>query len=1656
MKSKTNFVKKFISIFLCFAIILPVFSGLVGSNDDAEASASLPYVEQRKTSGTTYNILEIVPGVTQGSIGYYIAGSEPWLALAGKQSSSSARKTFVETTLPTYLNKSRADQDIPQNNYAIELCTPSRVAVSNDSYPLNNVGNYQEVYPWQYLSAPTTTYSGYSGLALDHVETALNVPGTFSTQLNGGYVDNNNTYTFNPSGGSNYIQLIEGFSKTQAPNSYYYDVTFKIITYIPSDPASKPADWTLVYRAAEAGETPDLTENIGGVDIGLCIVGIVGTPEFPGLDSANTYYSASWGAPSATYNSATASYRAISDSFIRKDGAGYFSTTTNNYKYVGTGGTYSFTPSSTGAVNNIAYSTVYFTGGFTNNNWFLKNVFNWETGENKPTIKVNTVTPDKVTPSVVNNADLIVVNCGLNIAGNTYDGIYRTDFSNSTLVMSGSAQAELLAKCAATTQTSKIPIIFDYNLKDSSQTLINNFVDTLITNAGMSSKTYDTGDGGVTHITYVSGNQYCINYAQYAKTESEGGETHTSFYFGLALACKGFNDPTLTYGDTTDSQNPFFEVYEDIYYENFLREIRNEKARTSTPPGATVSLLNTDMITMATAIRDIMNSLKKRTSADKKIVNVLDIEPRGGNLLPEQKSKLAEWLGLNLSDPTNQLNVTTMSTAEFVGKTEDLRNKYDLIFLGDSTIGFETDSNGKTSYIDNTNMQNLIYSNIGDTVVSGGGTFVSGFGLSGLLQRDYSNSTKLNNNNTARTFRYSGNDLTIAAAKKLKSFADSGYPIIGANNLIINTLQNSGDAVTGYARTNDSTGVNEYFSRCKYTPTSSTDANLLLKVSISRSIIDWEWWLFIPIPHFYFGRIKTADCTLYSKKSGTSVWTQVADSTKSISNGSTVNYDLSKYNNGDQFYCKINVLTASTFWGQIFGNCSDSPEGQTATYTLYKGANPTYVDANSNMYSLLNSICSKANVKRWDAIKDSPLNINLLKKFVILPKPEIEFSTSPNEYPNVYQNNSGVITDLTPTDGANRLKYVLTIRNSADPLPQSTHYTCNLYIDNNGNGSFSDDEKITDVGIREGNSLAPGARVTNGQLVADKQYYVYYDLSSSKLGLIPWKLEIEDSVYGAYVSETNFTHVTPATDNVPQIKILQIRPTSDSDCNIDLSSNTKITAFLNAVSNDFTVSVSTLKVDDANAMTAAALTTLFDNVDLLVLGFGDSYGNLDLETTQAVQTYIVGNNPVLMSHDVTSYFFLPNYNFKVNGNSVYGGSGSNAPSGYFVNMLLRGAIGMDRYGVTDENFGYTTYTPSIVTGRTPAIAGTVANSYSGANLPSIKTYGYDIAYQPKFYNTYTTPATGTTVGETQGLTNGVLARFLVSGKMPFSGAKFSSADQTNKAGFTDTVTQVNKGQITSYPYDVNTASFGGTIGMGNTLQVAETHLQYFQLNMNKSDMTVWYCLEDGTSSTYPKSNIYPQNDVVNDYYIYTCGNVTYTGMGHSNGALTDNEAKLLVNTLIAAYRITEVPPTVSFSNENGTQMGIDSFFIPSDGEILTPAATTGITEESRRIYFTINDSNVIKNKTITAVFKFGEPPLTLQIYDADTNQPVISGASLSSTFTYYVKLDDVLSALRSNGLSIGSNGLNFTAEVTTTLPSGNIQTGRATLSLRMLSLLELY
>ena len=100
-------------------------------------------------------------------------------------------------------------------------------------------------------------------------------------------------------------------------------------------------------------------------------------------------------------------------------------------------------------------------------------------------------------------------------------------------------------------------------------------------------------------------------------------------------------------------------------------------------------------------------------------------------------------------------------------------------------------------------------------------------------------------------------------------------------------------------------------------------------------------------------------------------------------------------------------------------------------------------------------------------------------------------------------------------------------------------------------------------------------------------------------------------------------------------------------------------------------------------------------------------------------------------------------------------------------------------------------------------------------------------------------------------------------------------------------------------------------------------------------MVVWYTLGQGTSK-YSESDYFSVtgNDAANNYYIYSKGNVTYSGAGHStmSKAISEDELKLFVNTIIWSINSGNNAPQITIENAVMTDDGIYEMY-SLDGSI---------------------------------------------------------------------------------------------------------------------------
>lgn len=583
-------------------------------------------------------------------------------------------------------------------------------------------------------------------------------------------------------------------------------------------------------------------------------------------------------------------------------------------------------------------------------------------------------------------------------------------------------------------------------------------------------------------------------------------------------------------------------------------------------------------------------------------------------------------------------------------------------------------------------------------------------------------------------------------------------------------------------------------------------------------------------------------------------------------------------------------------------------------------------------------------------------------------------------------------------------------------------FKLSLYVDSNSDGKFSGTREI--INPRYYTVLKDNA-IHKGKLTSSKTswYKITYKLPQYYVGIVPWKIRIE-SVDGnglnRYTSATGFGYVQNA-GAAKKINILQIKSSDNvqshynenykgdytrykfnnlfyynyrdtagnlltfkdpsirynnwiGEGTFDMADNALFKELLDEVKNtgDFDITIKSvspetliywyndwrMKNPDKRPVEYFDSTSI--KYDMIVMGFGDSYTLPNVNNClEPIQDWANSGKPILYTHDCTS---------QVN----YRGTSS---WNYDLNRMIRGLVGLDRYGVlnnwplrvgtgADKNNTVTKFEKT----KYPTIAANTSdNSVTSSRLFEIAKENAernnkdikDIAYEPRSNKTKI-------VKEVQGFTNGSLV-YLSGNESTNAQFKFAKG-YVRSERHTNRVEQINKGQITTYPFKIE-----------KELEVAKTHYQPYQIDFNEdddedgeSDLIVWYTLasrESMKNNPASEYNLAPR-DVRNNYYIYTKGNITYSGVGHDK-VTGREEMKLYVNTLIAAYKAAMVPPSIEFK-ETGDSDAAEKTVSYISYDVSSDASNKGVvTGDKEKVYFTpvdynsfVKDTNPLQTKVL--------------------------------------------------------------------------------------------
>lgn len=561
---------------------------------------------------------------------------------------------------------------------------------------------------------------------------------------------------------------------------------------------------------------------------------------------------------------------------------------------------------------------------------------------------------------------------------------------------------------------------------------------------------------------------------------------------------------------------------------------------------------------------------------------------------------------------------------------------------------------------------------------------------------------------------------------------------------------------------------------------------------------------------------------------------------------------------------------------------------------------------------------------------------------------------------------SGVISseqynELRDASGNPVLRYEFTLDGDVGAV-----YGVRIFIDRNGDGIYAGSikelkeiqaagETVTSVEKEEAADMeivdmteGAGYGVQECNLLAGHTYVITCPVPGFDRGILPWKLEVyqkdNDSIR---CSRTGYTAVRAADGEKVKIRVLQMDLMPDMRQNGDVSVNfadqstvngAKLAAYLAAVP-DFSVQISYMENSDwyqeygeegeyarSTGATKAELLekwmTYLEDVDMLMIGYQDMASFTDDEVFyEGFLNFVREGKSVILSHDLVkdaaSQYREPGTvtghdveirtlagqrrKYYVPGTSYYRYSGMNRMGGS-LDLVLKGEEA-DRFRFWTDSYPqgmpYALFTSGAKT-NIPAGMGGLTTEQTGTYEEDGETFLMDTASE---------------------FMDNSVRLLLTYGKEADRRDRVLREEQTlswTEGAAANWIRIANDGQITNYPYV-----------LGDTIQISTTHAQNFQLDLEQEDggdVTVWYNLTDAHDTAVAgeggtNDGVYSSRsgDSRNNYYIYTKGNITYTGLGHSRTeALTDDEVKLFVNTMISAYRAAPEKPYVKVTNEDAS------------------------------------------------------------------------------------------------------------------------------------------
>lgn len=1665
-----------------------VFTAVFNSKLEAEAADTFLGIQnlitktsqQYEATKKKYTILEIVPDRSASLIGYLFDGYEPalsqwddtrmrwigWKERLSECADVTARRTLVEdlkvdlkafytqnniTNYPvSYLDDAYEESDTPQDGY--ELIEFPDVRKTGWFKKMASTGNgYRIIFdPYPYNSVQGITYYRVAegGDVLiddsnkDSIDDSEMIYKKETDPTTGAeyyiYYGNWGDLSGQETGNMNLGLLNASESGTDPNESLQNGENNETAGETVSDNTTQPSVSENNNSQPEEGNTEENGYTVASVRVDLPVL----------MAEPGATVSGNAGVAALGYYLVT--FEKIPADTMPNTGDIVYITDDSSITYSGSGD-YEFVEGAEllgGQAYSLLRDGIYVKNAFKNNEWFRRFVLNMTEDEYDDfPVEVISYTPSELETARANGSfpdfDFLFINSG-KTAGWTYSQTYE-----SSAKYGGDITEAVGLELFARVQNNLAPCIVDGNIL-----FVHTDINSTVVSADSTRKNLEIY-------------KLCAAFCQESLDGLDYGAATTDAL--LTTLANGSGDGNFTTGhiychtgQPSIINNDFSEF--TIYraggevpdgFERVLDEIELENLYRESDTSGAYSKLPTD-ISQALVIRHIMNYQNRRNAQAKENIRVLEIQPALTTKAELDINQVKKW-----APNVRSVDTTIMTTAEFIGKIDTLNDKYDLIYIGTSREHMNV-VNGETVFNDS-DMNGLIYYNIGDLRVVGGM-------MSGLLDTEYKDKNRDDWTYQYNFVRYGGNDITKEKMNDLLAFLDGSYPVIVSDDFMKAPVTVCKDADWGGY--NVELRVGEYTTdQMRALGIADNDISSV-RVKDGYKLTGYDDDNFVTeIGSWTADDNFTGDGGINGNDTISSLRVEkIGDAVQTIDeyriDNCTYIYEFvqtalnRQYTN---FYVKGDIGNDS----ELFQFYLNRPKASMVAVSV-NGSRE--VSTQNDAYYILPDASGKYNYRYSFTIQNegaASLDTKYKCNFYIDVNADGKFSVDE------------AVTDIVITQNGNRVgtnelyagrEYVLTREihdEYAGVLPWKVEIAqvnnANIYTSKTGFTKLQGLEKQII-------NICQIAKTDDANQIIDLEAEIANENS-------PFHILI----YGGYDAADNYYN--GIVDDF-EIKVNCISAGEFEDIYYGRNGNTANPNYL-------------------------------DNYNMLILGFSDMYSDFSGDESTGPMSEIVrfinSGKSVLLSHDTTSFFNNPMKGGAQSG-YLYRSGGEDDPynnlynrdvgfrNAVTLNKYVRPLVGMDRYGIqassvlqkgnvlfenTDDfnsvvssgkDVAYKhrsnkTETVAEVQGYTYQLINAKdktfqlgANNNFGSPVLNQQIYSYPWYYLfenaadaakvlgtgTDFVNTYRNIRYDKVYYEE----NVAYAETEISyGELAADG-NWNGSDN----GYVDDllVTQVNSGQITEYPYKI-----------AESFEVARTHGQYYELDYTadddmdgQSDLVVWYCLGARNSDTCTET-IYSQspNDVRNNYYIYNKGNITYTGMGHSAGynveKYTWEEAKLFINTMVAAYNAGIKSPVITVREGKGADAPKQTvLYRYYDGDFALDSA-------DEEVYFTVRDINFAKGSrrlSVSFCYDAADGDRTIEVDDvlrtvrtlecsiynaADGTK--VNADELQSGGIYYIKVPKEVLDNCERGLS-----LYFEAKSIITSKSGTIITDSAYATLDVL------